>query len=65
MKKLAPDEFLPTWQPDLQICPQNRLAMLRGRLRTRPQGASSRNLCQPGGFSLMEVLVPWIELEPR
>jgi hypothetical protein len=29
------------------------------------QGTSSRILCQHGGFSLMEVLVPWIELEPR
>ena len=65
MKEFAPDEFFPTWHPDLQICPQNRLAMLRGRLRTRPQGTSSRKLYQHGGFSLMEVLVPWIELEPR
>lgn len=65
MKEFAPDEFFPAWHPDLQICPQNRLAMLRGRLRARPQGASSRKLYQHGGFSLMEVLVPWIELEAR
>jgi hypothetical protein len=65
MKEFAPDESVPTSHPDLQICPQTRLAMLRGRLRARPQGTSSRKLYQHGGFSLMEVLVPWIELEPR
>ncbi len=63
MKEFAPDESVPTGHPDLQICPQTRLAMLRGRLRARPQGTSSRKLYQHGGFSLMEVLVPWIELE--
>ncbi len=65
MKEFTSDEFFPAWHPDLQILPQDRIAMLRGRLRTRPQGASSRKLYQHGGFSLMEVLVPWIELEPR
>jgi hypothetical protein len=49
----------------LQLLPERRVALLRGRMRTRPQGASSRKLYQHGGFSLMEVLVPWIELEPR
>ena len=36
--------------------------MLRGRLKTRPKGTSSRRLYQHGGFSLMEVLVPWVLL---
>jgi Nucleotidyl transferase AbiEii toxin, Type IV TA system len=35
------------------------------RMRTRPSGVSSRKLYQHGGFSLMEAVVPWIELEPR
>jgi hypothetical protein len=65
MKEFAPHEAMPSWNPDLQVLPQTRLAMLRGRLRARPQGPSSRKLYQHGGFSLMEVLVPWIELEPR
>ena len=65
MKEFGDDETLPAWHPDLQILPGTRTAMLRGRLRTRPQGTSSRKLYQHGGFSLMEVLVPWIELEPR
>jgi hypothetical protein len=64
-KEFAPHEAMPAWNPDLQALPQTRIAMLRGRLRTRPQGPSSRKLYQHGGFSLMEVLVPWIELEPR
>lgn len=57
------DVPMPAWHPDLQILPQTRLAMMRGRLRAHPQGPSSRKLYQHGGFSLMEVLVPWIELE--
>jgi len=64
-KEFTPDEALPAWHPDLQILPPTRTAMMRGRLRARPQGTSSRKLYQHGGFSLMEVLVPWIELEPR
>jgi len=54
---------LPLWNPNLQVLTGARLAMLRGRLRTHPQGPASRKLYQHGGFSLMEVLVPWIELE--
>jgi hypothetical protein len=65
LKEFAPEEPFPAWHPDLQLLPQTRTAMLRGRLRTRPSGTSSRKLYQHGGFSLMEVLVPWIELEPR
>ncbi len=64
-KEFAPDEPFPQWNPDLQLFPERRVALLRGRMRTRPSGASSRKLYQHGGFSLMEVLVPWIELEPR
>lgn len=65
MKEFASGEALPAWNPDLQVVPHSRTAMLRGRLRARPQGTSSRKLYQHGGFSLMEVLVPWMELEPR
>jgi hypothetical protein len=64
-KEFAPGEPFPQWNPDLQLLPERRVALLRGRMRTRPQGASSRKLYHHGGFSLMEVLVPWIELEPR
>ena len=64
-KEFALDEPFPPWHPDLQLIPERRVALLRGRMRTRPPGVSSRKLYQHGGFSLMEVLVPWIELEPR
>jgi hypothetical protein len=52
----------PAPHPDLQRFPAQRLAMLRGRLKTRPKGTSSKHLYQHGGFSLMEVLVPWVLL---
>ncbi len=64
-REFAPDEIFPRWHPDLQLLPERRVALLRGRLRTRPKGDSSRKLFHHGGFSLMEVLIPWIELEPR
>ena len=62
-KEFSPTEPFPEWHPDLQLLSASRTAMLRGRLRTKPQGTSSRKLYQHGGFSLMEVLVPWVELE--
>jgi hypothetical protein len=64
-KEFAPAEPFPQWNPDLQLIPERRIALLRGRMRTRPSGDSSRKLYHHGGFSIMEVLVPWIELEPR
>jgi hypothetical protein len=64
-KEFEPGESLPQWHSDLQFLPKRRAAMLRGRIRARPQGVSSRKLYHHGGFSLMEVLVPWIELEAR
>jgi hypothetical protein len=56
------DESFPAPHPDLQLFPAQHLAMLRGRLKTRPKGTASRRLYQHGGFSLMEVLVPWLVL---
>lgn len=55
------DEALPN-HPDLQIVHEKRLAMIRGRIRTRPSGKSATRRYQHDGFSLMEVLVPWVEL---
>ena len=62
-KQFELTEKFPTWHSDLQILPQEHVALLRGRLRARPQGGNSRKLYQHGGLSLMEILVPWIELE--
>ncbi|MCE0498497.1 MAG: hypothetical protein LV481_11185 [Methylacidiphilales bacterium] len=61
-KVFPSQETFPEGHPDLQLLPQSRIALLRGRLRGKAQGPSSRKLYQHGGFSLMEVLVPWIEL---
>ena len=62
-REFPPEAPFPTWHPDLQLIPSRRLALLRGRIRTRKSGPSSNRLYQHGGFSLMEVLVPWLELE--
>lgn len=64
-KEFGSGQKLPEWHPDLQILPAMRTAMLRGRLRAKPQGPASRKLYQHGGFSLMEVLVPWVVLERK
>jgi hypothetical protein len=62
-KEFSSQEVFPEGHPDLQLLPHSRTALVRGRLRGKAQGPSSRKLYQHGGFSLMEVLVPWIELE--
>lgn len=62
-KEFGATEVFPDAYPDLQLLTSKRIAMLRGRLRSRPQGPSGRKLYQHGGFSLLEVLVPWVELE--
>jgi hypothetical protein len=62
-RAFPPEAQFPAWHPDLQLVPSRRLALLRGRIRTRKPGPSSNRLYQHGGFSLMEVLVPWLELE--
>jgi len=59
----APGETLPAPHPDLQILRDKNTALLRGRIKTKPRGDSGRKLYQHGGLSLMETLVPWIELE--
>jgi hypothetical protein len=55
----------PDPHPDLQRFPAQRLAMLRGRIKTHPKGTASRRLYQHGGFSLMEVLVPWMVINQQ
>ena len=50
-------------EKDLQIFPDRRLAMLRGRLRNRPRGPATNRVYRHGGLSLMEMLVPCLILE--
>lgn len=50
-------------EPGLQVLGERRLAMVRGRIKNRPQGPSANKVYRHGGLSLMEVLTPWIVLE--
>lgn len=47
---------------ELQVIPSRRVAMLRGRIKNRPQGPAANKVFRHGGMSLMEMLTPWIEL---
>jgi len=54
--------------PDLAIkqAPDGkRVAMIRGRVQTHPPGDAANKLYKHGGLSLMEMLTPWIVLEPE
>ena len=53
------DETLP-W-----VEPQRRLDVLTGRCHNRAQAPSaSRSVYRHGGMTLMEMLPPWLVLEP-
>ena len=66
-KRFGEDEQLPDprVQRDLQIFPEERLAMVRGRLKNRPRGPSANLVYRHGGLSLMEMFVPWIVIERK
>ncbi|MFH0991730.1 MAG: hypothetical protein V1799_17115 [bacterium] len=57
------NEDLNLTYPELQILTHKRLAMLRGRIKNRPQGSSASKIFRHGGMSLMEMLTPDIELQ--
>jgi len=59
----AADEPLPSDVPELQLLGDRRLAMLRGRIKNRPQGPSGNKAYRHGGMSLMEMLTPWLVLK--
>jgi hypothetical protein len=53
--------------PDLairQTPDAGRVAVIRGRVQTHPPGDAANKLYKHGGLSLMEMLTPWIVLEP-
>jgi hypothetical protein len=64
-KRFAENEPLPAPDRDLQIFPERRLAMLRGRIKNRPKGPAANRLYRHGGLSLMEMLLPWLVLERK
>jgi hypothetical protein len=45
--------------------PDRGVVVLRGRVQTHPPGQQSTKLYKHGGLSLMEMLTPWVVLEPR
>lgn len=51
-------ELLPVGHPGIQVIDDERLAMLRGRIKNRPQGPSGNKAYRHGGLSLMEMLTP-------
>lgn len=62
-RSLADGEDAPA-HPDLAVIAHRRVAMIRGRVQTHPPGPASARLYKHGGLSLMEMLTPWIILEP-
>lgn len=53
----------PSRHAQFQVFPDRRLAMVRGRIKNKPQGPSGNKIYRHGGLSLMEMLVPWVVLE--
>ncbi len=50
--------------PDLKVIEDKHLALIKGRVQTHPPGTASTKLYKHGGLSIMEMLVPWIKIEP-
>ncbi len=48
---------------DLYTLPEKRLAVLKGRVKNRPQGPMGNRVYRHGGMSLMEMLTPWLVLK--
>lgn len=64
-KIFGSDELLPAPCPGLRVEQHQRLVMLAGRGHNRPQAPSaSRSVYRHGGLTLMEMLTPWLVLEP-
>ena len=59
------DEALPEPGPGLWMDRRRGLVMLAGRCHNRPKAPSaSRSVYRHGGLTLMEMLTPWVVLEP-
>jgi hypothetical protein len=53
----------PPASDDIIIDETKRVALLKGRVKTRSTGEAASKLYKHGGLSLMEMLTPWIVLE--
>jgi hypothetical protein len=54
---------MPPMSDDIYIDPSQKVAMIKGRVKTRSTGTAASKLYKHGGLSLMEMITPWIELE--
>ncbi len=48
---------------DIYVDTSGKMAVLKGRIKTRSTGNAGKKLYKHGGLSLMEMLTPWIVLE--
>jgi hypothetical protein len=55
----------PPAHPDLLVYHSRDIAVLKGRVQPHPPGPSANKLYKHGGLSLMEMLTPWVVLEPE
>ncbi len=48
---------------DIYVDHSRKVAMIKGRVKTKSTGDAASRLYKHGGLSLMEMITPWIELE--
>jgi len=53
----------PPQSDDVYVDSVRNVAMIKGRVKTKSTGEAASRLYKHGGLSLMEMLVPWIEIE--
>jgi len=53
----------PPRNDDIWVSTVHNIALVKGRVRTRSTGEAASKLYKHGGFSLMEMITPWIEFE--
>jgi hypothetical protein len=61
--RLKADDPVPD-HADVAVIPSHSVAMIRGRVQVHTSGPDANKLYKHGGLSLMEMLTPWIVLEP-
>jgi hypothetical protein len=55
----------PPASDDVYIDTLHKVAMIKGRVKTKSTGEAASKLYKHGGLSLMEMITPWIELETK
>jgi len=58
-----PERPAPPVSDNIIVDTHRQVAMLKGRVKTRSTGEAATRLYKHGGLSLMEMLIPWVELE--